>query len=67
MKKEIVKPGTGWDTPETGDKVRGESPVDESAGSLLLLLQHTSSRQRCFLPMLAPATPAACLMHVASL
>lgn len=23
MKKEIVKPGSGWEEPETGDKVRG--------------------------------------------
>lgn len=23
MSKEIVKPGTGWEEPEAGDKVRG--------------------------------------------
>ncbi len=25
MKKEVVKPGSGWEEPESGDKVRGAS------------------------------------------
>ena len=69
MKKEIVKPGNGWEEPETGDKVRGACAAAwgwEGSPYLLLLYrvregegEGTSAQHLCQGDGSAPAAAAA--------